>query len=105
MLGKILRIDPHGHNSAHGRYGVPADIPFIGRRGADEIFAYGFRNPYRMSFDTNSGQLWVGDVGQNAVEEVDIVRAGGNYGWHIKEGTFTFHPGAALNPSDGFVSA
>jgi Glucose / Sorbosone dehydrogenase len=105
VLGKILRIDPHRHNSANGHYGIPSDNPFVGRPGADEIFAYGFRNPYRMSFDTNSGQLWVGDVGQNDIEEVDIVRAGGNYGWHVKEGTFKFHPGAPLNPHDGFVSA
>jgi glucose/arabinose dehydrogenase len=105
VLGKILRIDPHGHNSANHRYGIPRDNPFVGRRGADEIFAYGFRNPYRMSFDRKTGKLWVGDVGQNDIEEVDVVRAGGNYGWHVKEGTFQFHPGAPGNPSDGFVSA
>ena len=105
VLGKILRIDPRGHNSANGQYGIPQDNPFVGRRGADEIFAYGFRNPYRMSFDQNTGQLWVGDVGQNDIEEVDVVRAGGNYGWHVKEGTFTFNPGTALDPEGGFVSA
>jgi len=105
VLGKILRIDPSGNNSANHRYGIPPDNPFVGRPGADEIFAYGFRNPYRMSFDQSTGQLWVGDVGQNDIEEVDIVRAGGNYGWHVKEGTFRFHPGARLNPSDGSVSA
>jgi glucose/arabinose dehydrogenase len=105
VLGKILRIDPHGHNSANHRYGIPRDNPFVGRRGADEIFAYGFRNPYRMSFDRTTGKLWVGDVGQNDIEEVDVVRAGGNYGWHVKEGTFRFHPGAPGNPNDGFVSA
>src|SRR5450756_3121777 len=58
-----------------------------------------------MSFDQNTGQLWVGDVGQNDIEEVDIVRAGGNYGWHVKEGTFTFNPGVGLDPNGGFVSA
>jgi glucose/arabinose dehydrogenase len=105
VLGKILRIDPGGHNSANHQYGIPPDNPFVGRRGADEIFAYGFRNPYRMSFDQNTGELWVGDVGQNDIEEVDIVRAGGDYGWHVKEGTFRFHPGAPGDPSDGSVSA
>ena len=105
VLGKILRIDPRGHNSANHQYGIPADNPFVGKPGADEIFAYGFRNPYRMSFDQNTGQLWVGDVGQNAIEEVDIVQAGGNYGWHEKEGTFLFSPGARLNPNDGVVTA
>jgi glucose/arabinose dehydrogenase len=101
VLGKILRIDPLGRNSANGKYGIPADNPFIGKDGADEIFAYGFRNPYRMSFDA-SGQLWVGDVGQNDIEEVDMVVAGGNFGWRIKEGTFLFDPNGA---EDGFVFA
>ncbi len=105
VLGKILRIDPRGHNSANHHYGIPRDNPFVGRPGADEIFAYGFRNPYRMSFDQHTGQLWVGDVGQNDVEEVDVVRAGGNYGWRVKEGTFKFHTGPGLDPEGGFVSA
>ncbi len=105
VLGKILRIDPRGQNSANHHYGVPSDNPFVGRRGADEIFAYGFRNPYRMSFDQNTGQLWVGDVGQNDIEEVDVVVAGGNYGWRLKEGTFRFHTGKGFNPEGGFVSA
>jgi glucose/arabinose dehydrogenase len=102
VLGKILRIDPLGSNSANGRYGIPADNPFVGKDGADEIFAYGFRNPFRMSFD-RSGRLWVGDVGQNDIEEVDIVIAGGNYGWRIKEGTFLFDPNGPNG--DGFVYA
>ena len=105
VLGKILRIDPHGDNSANHQYGIPSDNPFVGRPGADEIFAYGFRNPYRMSFDQTTGQLWVGDVGQNDIEEVDVVHAGGNYGWHVKEGTFTFNTGPGLDPNGGFVSA
>src|SRR4051794_27649646 len=81
VLGKILRIDPHGHNSANGRYGIPRNNPFVGRAGADEIWAYGFRNPYRFSFDAKSGKLLVGDVGQNDIEEVDVVTGGNNYGW------------------------
>lgn len=90
LLGKILRIDPRGTNSANGAYGLPADNPFVGAPGADEVFAYGFRNPYRMTFDHGSGQLIVGDVGQRDLEEIDVVVAGGNYGWPVKEGTFLF---------------
>ncbi len=90
VLGKILRIDPDGSNSANGEYGIPGDNPFVGAEGADEIFAYGFRNPFRMSFDTETGELYAADVGQNDIEEVDIVVSGGNYGWPVKEGTFLF---------------
>ena len=95
VLGKILRIDPHGNDSANGAYGVPDDNPFVGRAGADEIYAYGFRNPYRFSFD-DRGRLIVGEVGQNDIEEVDVVTAGGNYGWPVKEGTFLFDNGGPL---------
>ena len=102
VLGKILRIDPLGRNAANGKYGIPPDNPLVGKPGADEIFAYGFRNPFRMSFDP-LGRLIVGDVGQNAIEEVDVVTAGGNYGWRIKEGTFLFDTGGLSAP--GFVYA
>jgi glucose/arabinose dehydrogenase len=89
LLGKILRFDVD-HKSP---YDVPPDNPFVGRRGQDEIFAYGFRNPYRFSFDLGgSHQLFVGDAGQALYEEVDIVTKGGNYGWNIKEGTHCFNP-------------
>jgi glucose/arabinose dehydrogenase len=101
VLGKVLRIDPSGRSSANGQYGIPWDNPFVGRDGADEIFAYGFRNPYRFSFDGD--RLYVGDVGQNDLEEVDLVTAGGNYGWHVKEGTFLFDTGGPTAP--GFVTA
>jgi len=99
--GSLLRIDPlppgltpAGRDavSANGAYRVPWDNPFVGVDGVDEIYAYGFRNPFRFSFDKLSGMLVVGDVGQNLVEEVDIVRKGGNYGWRIKEGNFKFDP-------------
>ncbi len=75
LLGSILRIDVlHGDP-----YSIPSDNPFIGKQGKNEVFAYGFRNPFRMSFDPN-GRLFVGDVGQNLWEEVDIVDKGKNYG-------------------------
>jgi glucose/arabinose dehydrogenase len=103
VLGKILRIDPLGRNSANGKYGIPATNPFVGTAGADEIYAYGFRNPYRFSFDPANGDLVVGDVGQNDLEEVDIVTRGGNYGWPIKETTFLFDDGACLPDHHAFV--
>jgi len=90
VLGKILRIDPRGSSSANGQYSIPTDNPFVGRDGADEIYAYGFRNPYRLAFDHGTGELYTGDVGQNDIEEIDLVVPGGNYGWPIKEGTFLF---------------
>ncbi len=90
VLGKILRIDPLGSNSANGRYGIPADNPFVGTAAPDEIYAYGLRNPYRFSFDHRTKELYVADVGQNNIEEVNIVTRGGNYGWPVKEGTWLF---------------
>jgi hypothetical protein len=102
ILGKVIRINPldprrggdhDGIPSANGAYRIPNDNPFVSTPGAvKEIYAYGFRNPYRMSFDRNDGRLIVADVGQNNIEEVDIVTRGGNYGWHLKEGTFLFDP-------------
>lgn len=90
ILGSIIRIDPEGSNSANGQYGVPAENPFVGQDGVDEIFAYGFRNPFRFSFDRLTGELYTADVGQNDIEEVNIVTAGGHYGWRLKEGSFPF---------------
>jgi glucose/arabinose dehydrogenase len=93
VLGSILRIDPAGSNSANGNYGIPADNPFFGQPGfAAEIHAYGFRNPFRFSFDRETGDLYAGDVGQDDIEEVDVVVAGGNYGWNVKEGSLCFDP-------------
>lgn len=104
ILGKILRINPLDPTdtpgssdaiSANGQYRIPGGNPFVGETGADEIFAYGFRNPFRFSFDDQpggTGNLIVGDTGQNNIEEIDIVTNGGNYGWHVKEGTFLFDP-------------
>ena len=105
VLGTILRIDPTGSNSVNGQYGIPTDNPFFpggsgpfgGQQGCvdgtcDEIFAYGFRNPFRFSFDMATGDLYMGDVGQNDIEEVDVLTASGNYGCRIKEGSFCFEP-------------
>jgi hypothetical protein len=92
IMGKMLRIDPNGNNSANGKYGIPASNPFVNTPGADpEIYAYGLRNPYKFSFDPATGNLIEGDVGQNEVEEVNKIVSGGNYGWAIKEGTFLFN--------------
>ena len=96
-LGTILRIDPLGNSSANGMYGIPADNPFVGATDGTltEIYAYGFRNPYRISFDSQTGALYAADVGQGHIEEIDIVEAGGNYGWKHLEGSFFFDDNGA----------
>lgn len=92
-LGSVLRIDPAGNNSANGQYGIPVDNPFVGSETVlNEIYAFGFRNPFRFSFDIVTGAMALADVGQNDIEEVNLVQAGGNYGWRIKEGSFRFDP-------------
>ncbi len=93
IFGKILRLAPDGS--------IPADNPFVGQVGAhEEIWAYGFRNPWRFSFDRVSGELWCGDVGQEDREEIDLVRKGENYGWDLFEGTLEHE-----NPLDVPLSA
>ena len=98
LLGKILRIDvDHGDP-----YAIPPDNPFANSTTArPEIYAYGFRNPWRFSFDVappSPSRLFVGDVGQNLMEEVDLVARGGNYGWNLMEGTLCFNPQTPLTP-------
>jgi glucose/arabinose dehydrogenase len=109
LLGKILRIDPTP--GADAPYTVPATNPFVDRAGArPEIWAYGLRNPWRFSFDTDNGDLWIGDVGQDEWEEVDVAPApptkrdagsGDNFGWNRLEGTHPFRgnaPAGAVPP-------
>jgi glucose/arabinose dehydrogenase len=86
FLGKIIRIDVD-HPADGKPYGIPADNPFRNRTGIlPEIWALGFREPWRFSFDSLTGDLWVGDVGQDRVEEVSIVKSGENHGWNVFEG-------------------
>jgi glucose/arabinose dehydrogenase len=93
LLGKLLRIDP---TSKSGPYGIPGDNPFVGAPGADEIYSYGLRNPWRFSFDSGSGELTIADVGQGAVEEVNMLSPaaarGANFGWPQFEGNQPFDP-------------
>ena len=104
LLGKMLRIDVNGTTGSLP-YRIPSTNPFVGTYGADEIWSYGLRNPWRFSFDRSNGDLWIGDVGQNAWEEIDhSLRTAGNgrwanFGWRVLEG---FH---CYNPSTGCSTA
>ena len=89
LLGKLLRIDvdrPEGGKA----YGIPADNPFASGGGSPEIFAWGLRNLWRFSFDLETGRIWGADVGQNKLEEVDVLEKGKNYGWAVMEGSECF---------------
>ena len=95
LLGDVLRIDVDSEGQ-DTPYGIPEDNPFVGTDGRDEIYAYGFRNPFGVSFDSD-GNLFVADAGQNLFEEANVVEKGGNYGWNVKEGTHCF---STENPGD-----
>ena len=90
-FGKILRIDPLGTNSRNGKYGIPADNPFVSSRGVlGEIWASGVRNPQRFGWDPANGRMFVADIGQNIVEEISLVPRGGNLGWNVWEASFRY---------------
>ena len=104
LLGKILRIDPR--QSGSSPYSVPQSNPFVGAAGADEIWAYGFRNPWRFSFDRGTGNLLIGDVGENTYEEIDFAPAtsamgrAANFGWDCREGLHPAPPAiSSLDPA------
>jgi glucose/arabinose dehydrogenase len=93
LFGSILRIDVDNPEN-NLNYSIPPDNPFFSNNDGkrEEIFAYGLRNPFRFSFDPETGLLWAGDVGERGAEEVDIIENGGNYGWNIMEGTMCHEP-------------
>jgi uncharacterized repeat protein (TIGR03806 family) len=92
-FGKVHRIDIDSGSP----YGIPSDNPFASGGGRAEIYAWGLRNPWRFSFDSATGQLWLGDVGQNDWEEVDQIALGGNYGWNVMEGNACYSPSSGCN--------
>ncbi len=93
LLGTIIRINID-ETSPGKNYSIPPDNPYTGNSSGfrEEIYAYGFRNPWRFSFDLETNRLITGDVGQSTIEEIDIVEKGGNYGWRILEGSLCFKP-------------
>jgi Ca2+-binding RTX toxin-like protein len=99
LLGKILRIDVNSDgfpSDPNRNYAIPANNPFVGVAGADEIWSYGVRNAWRLAFDPRNGDLYIADVGQDAREEVNVIGSGErgvNFGWRIVEGTLPFNPG------------
>ena len=105
LLGNILRLDVHGDAfpaDPDRNYVIPADNPFVGTAGADEIWAYGLRNPFRNGFDRALGDLYIADVGQGSFEEIDFGQKGANYGWSLFEGNMPLNPGT---PTGGSVVA
>lgn len=103
LLGKMLRLDIDNTDGGNN-YAIPLDNPFIGNPNAlDEIWAYGLRNPWRFSFDSESNELWIADVGQGTIEEINRVAlnaAGLNYGWRCYEGSEAFNTSGCPNPSE-----
>lgn len=94
--GKVLRIDPLGRNSQNGKYGIPASNPFVGKKGLDEVFAQGFRNPNRISW-LKDGRIIVSNIGQRHIESLYLLKAGKNYGWPLREGTFAIDSTMSTN--------
>ena len=92
VWGSVIRIDPSGSDSRNGKYGIPTDNPFVNEPGKlGEIWSYGFRNPHRISWDeAGSGNIFVTNIGQHSLEEVNLLKKGANYGWPNREGTFLF---------------
>lgn len=98
LLGSLLRIDVDS-KSDNRNYSIPKDNPFVGKKDvAQEIYAYGIRNIWGISFDTKTGHLWVADVGQNLWEEINIIVKGGNFGWNLREGWHKFENGSDPRP-------
>jgi glucose/arabinose dehydrogenase len=96
LFGKLLRIDPLGRNSANGKYGIPASNPLAGDdhpATLGEIYAYGLRNPQHIAWDRTTGRMFVTDIGQGTVEEINVVTPGANLGWNQWEGSFRFEGG------------
>jgi hypothetical protein len=92
-FGKILRIDPLGNDSRNGKYGIPKDNPFVNDNDPNtlgEIYAYGARNPQRLAWDSKTGRMYMGDIGQGIIEEVSPVTKGANLGWRVWEGSYRF---------------
>lgn len=97
--GSIFRIDPSGNNSANGNYGIPRSNPFVSKENSQalgEIYAYGFRNPHRITW-TTAGQMLASNIGQAQIESVNLILPGHNYGWPIREGTFLVNPYGDIN--------
>ncbi len=104
LLGKILRINVN-QTTGSLNYSIPPTNPFVGNSSGfrEEIFAYGIRNAWKMSFDLPTGRLWAGDVGQNNFEEINIIRNGENYGWRLMEAFSCFNPSTNCNPSNALT--
>ena len=102
LLGSVLRLDVDRKDPGKA-YSIPEDNPFVGKKGArPEIWAYGLRNVWRMAFDRKTGKLWAGEVGQNLFEEINILQAGGNYGWKLRESLHPFTP-AGVGPRPDLI--
>lgn len=104
ILGTVVRIDPLGGVEGESEYGIPADNPFAdGTNGLPEVWAYGLRHPQHLSWDSSDGRMFLIDIGQDQIEEINIGVAGGNYGWRVREGTFATVYGVSTSDQAGGV--